>query len=118
MGTNRSPEIANELNTAFHRLGGAAIIGLTKQNGEPVLDLLKAYEEAYTKGENGALGPTKLREMIAKRNALQKAYLDRWSCQRVMGKVRWMGLFWLHLHGLLLELELRRNVLCELYWSV
>lgn len=80
------PEIANELNTAFRRLGGAAIIGLTKQNGEPVFRSMKAYEETYNKGESGALGPTKLREIIVKRNALQKAYLDRWSATASDGK--------------------------------
>lgn len=79
-------EITKELNTAFHTLGGAAIIGLTKQNNEPVFGSMKAYEETYNKGENAALGPTKLREMIAKRNTLQKAYLDRWSATAADGK--------------------------------
>lgn len=72
-------EITRELNSAFHTLGGAAIIELTRQNDEPVFPSMKPYKTTYEKGEDGALGPTKLREMIAKRNALQKAYLDRWS---------------------------------------
>ena len=47
---------------------------------------MKEYEETYNRGENGTLGPTKLRQMIIKRNALQKAYLDRWSATGKDGK--------------------------------
>jgi len=80
------PEITRELNSAFHTLGGAAIIGLTRENDEPVYPSMKAYETTYDKGEGGTLGPTKLREMIIKRNTLQKAYLDRWSATATDGK--------------------------------
>lgn len=85
-------EITRELNSAFHTLGGAAIIGLTREHDEPVFPSMKAYETTYEKGENDALGPTKLREMIAKRNALQKAYLDRWSATATNGKGAMDGL--------------------------
>lgn len=72
------PEIIHEVNSSFHTLGGAAIVGLTKENEEPVYGSMKDYEATYNKGE-GSLGPTQLRAMIGKRNALQKAYLDRWT---------------------------------------
>ena len=80
------PEITRELNTAFHTLGGAAIIGLQKEHDEPIYGSMKEYEATYNKGEDRTLGPTKLREMIAKRNTLQKAYLDRWSATASAGK--------------------------------
>lgn len=79
-------EIVNEVNSSFHTLGGAAILGLTEGNGEPVFGSMKAYEETYKKGESGTLGPTKLRDMINRRNALQKKYLDRWSATAGDGK--------------------------------
>jgi amidase len=85
-------EITRELNSAFHTLGGAAIIGLTREHDEPVFSSMKAYETTYERGEDGALGPTKLREMIAKRNALQKAYLDRWSATAADGRGAMDGL--------------------------
>jgi len=80
------PEIMQTLNGSFHTLGGAAIIGLTRENDEPVFQSMKAYEDSFRKGEAGTLGPTKLRQMIAKRNALQKAYLDRWTATKSDGK--------------------------------
>lgn len=52
---------------------------LTKEHDEPVFGSMKPYEHYYNVGEDGTLGPTKLREMIVKRNALQKRYLDRWN---------------------------------------
>jgi amidase len=73
------PEIAKLLNTSFHIFGGAAILELTRKHDEPVFGSMKEYEEVYNKGEKDTLGPTKLRQMILKRNALQKAYLDRWT---------------------------------------
>ncbi|KAG0651753.1 Acetamidase [Hyphodiscus hymeniophilus] len=79
-------EINRELNSAFFVLGGAAIIGLTRKHDEPVFPSMKEYETTYEKGEEGTLGPSKLREMIAKRNALQKAYFDRWSATATDGK--------------------------------
>lgn len=80
------PEIVKELNTSFHTLGGAAILGLTEQHDEPVFGSMKEYETTYKIGEHGTLGPTKLREMILRRNAYQKAYLDRWSATASGGK--------------------------------
>lgn len=86
------PEIVELLNSSFHTTGGAAIIGLTEKHGEPVFGSMKEYETTYRMGEHGALGPTKLREMIIKRNALQKAYLDRWSATATDGKGAMDGL--------------------------
>ena len=79
-------EITTELNSAFHTLGGGAIMELTREHDEPVFPSMQAYEMTYEKGENGILGPTKLREMIAKRNAFQKVYLDRWSGTATNGR--------------------------------
>jgi amidase len=73
------PEIVRTMNSSFHTLGGAAIIELTKKHEEPVFGSMKEYEESYQRGEYGTLGPSKLREMITKRNNFQKAYLDRWT---------------------------------------
>jgi amidase len=72
-------EMANDVNSSFYTLGGAAILELTLKHDEPVFGSMKEYEATYRKGEHGTLGPTKLREMITKRNAFQKIYLDRWS---------------------------------------
>lgn len=80
------PEIAADLDNAFNTLGGAAIIGLTSQHDEPVFGSMKGFERCYLQGEDGTLGPTKLRSMIVKRNALQKAYLDRWTATAKDGK--------------------------------
>jgi amidase len=72
-------EMANEMNSSFYTLGGAAILELILKHEEPVFASMKEYEAIYRKGEHSALGPTKLREMITRRNAFQKIYLDRWS---------------------------------------
>ncbi|KAK6587073.1 hypothetical protein PZA11_000363 [Diplocarpon coronariae] len=80
------PEMVDEMNRSFHSLGAAAILDLTLQHEEPVYGSMKSYEAAYQKGENGTLGPTKLREMISRRNAFQKAYLDRWNSTASDGK--------------------------------
>lgn len=72
------PEMAREMNNSFYTLGGAAILGLTRKHDEPVFESMRNYEFAYDQGEHGTLGPTKLREMIIRRNAFQKIYLDRW----------------------------------------
>jgi amidase len=63
------PEIVELLNTSFHTLGGAAILELTRNHDEPVFGSMKLYEESYNRGEHGTLGPTKLRQMIARRTA-------------------------------------------------
>lgn len=80
------PEIVHTVNSSFYTTGGAAILGLTNQNNEPVYPSMKSYEAQFEKGEDGTLGPTKLREMIIKRNSLQKAYLDRWQDTEKDGK--------------------------------
>lgn len=85
-------EIVRETNAAFHTLGGAAIVDLTEEHEEPIFGSMKPYEERYRIGEHGTLGPTKLREMIANRNALQKRYLDRWSATATDGKDAMDGL--------------------------
>lgn len=81
------PAIVHELNSSFHTLGGAAILSLTEQHEEPVFGSMKSYEEVYKRGEAGTLGPTKLREMITRRNAFQKAYLDRWNATAEDGQI-------------------------------
>jgi len=85
-------EIVRQTNASFHTLGGAAILELTEEHDEPVFGSMKPYEERYRTGEHGTLGPTKLREMIKNRNALQKRYLDRWSATATDGKTAMDGL--------------------------
>ncbi|KAH9224505.1 acetamidase-like protein [Leptodontidium sp. 2 PMI_412] len=80
------PAMVDEMNRSFHTLGAAAILDLTLQNEEPVYGSMKNYENTYKKGEHGTLGPTKLREMIIKRNSYQKAYLDKWNETAADGK--------------------------------
>jgi len=85
-------EIVKLTNSAFHSLGGAAIVRVQNEHAEPVFESMKGYEAAYNKGEGGTLGPTKLREMIVARNGLQKAYLDRWSATAEGGKAMMDGI--------------------------
>ncbi|KAF4626956.1 hypothetical protein G7Y89_g11201 [Cudoniella acicularis] len=80
------PEMVREMNSSFYTLGGAAILELTKAHEEPVFGSMKEYEATYERGEHGTLGPAKLREMITRRNAYQKEYLDRWSKTGADGK--------------------------------
>ena len=80
------PEMVKEMNNSFYTLGGAAILELTRKHDEPVFESMKNYEFAYDQGEHGTLGPTKLREMITRRNAFQKTYLDRWTRTGADGK--------------------------------
>jgi amidase len=80
------PAMVEEMNQSFHTLGAAAILDLTLQNEEPVYGSMKKYEDTYKKGEHGVLGPTKLRDMITKRNAFQKAYMDAWNATAADGK--------------------------------
>ena len=56
-----------------------------KPYGEPVFQSMKGYEIAAEAGEKD-IGPTQMRMMVLKRNALQKAYLDRWNASAVDGK--------------------------------
>jgi amidase len=80
------PEMTREMNNSFYTLGGAAILGLTREHDEPVFGSMKSYERTYEQGEHGTLGPTKLREMINARNAYQKEYLDRWNATATDGR--------------------------------
>jgi len=80
------PAMVKEMNSSFHTLGAAAILDLTLKHEEPVFESMKEYEESYHKGEHGALSPTRLREMITRRNGFQKSYLDRWSSTAKNGK--------------------------------
>jgi amidase len=59
--------------------------------GEPVFDSMQGYALAAQAGEN-ELGPTKMRMMNIRRNALQKAYLDRWNASATDGKDRIDGI--------------------------
>lgn len=71
------PEIVKNLLASFFDFGGTAIMSYLEPYSEPVFGSMQGYAEAAKAGEND-LGPTKLRMMNMKRNALQKAYLDRW----------------------------------------
>lgn len=70
---------------SFHDLGGSAIMDIVKPFGEPVFPSMKGYEEAADAGEV-VLGPHKLREMIIKRNDMQKGYMDHWAASATDGK--------------------------------
>ena len=64
---------------------------LVKPYGEPVFPSMKGYEIAAQAGERD-IGPTQMRMMVLKRNALQKAYVDRWNRSAVNGKARLDGI--------------------------
>ena len=112
------PKIMQELNGAFYRLGGAAILGLTRNNEEPVFPSMRDYEAVYDRGEAGSLGPTKLREMIMKRNALQKAYLDRWSATKANGKEAMDGIIIASSPWTAVRLGFSQEVFCVNYTGV
>ncbi|RMZ85580.1 hypothetical protein DV737_g626, partial [Chaetothyriales sp. CBS 132003] len=77
--------IVQHLAEAFHTFGGTAIIDYTAAYGEPVFPAMKGFEAAAEAGEK-ELGPTKLRNMVMKRNLLQQTYVDRWRNSAVDGK--------------------------------
>lgn len=52
---------------------------------EPIFPAMNPYKEAAKQGESG-LGPTKMRSMNMKRDAMHKAYLDRWQATGKDGK--------------------------------
>jgi amidase len=79
--TSDHPEIVKNLLAAFYDFGGGAITTYLEPHGEPVFPAMIGYREAAKAGEND-LGPTKIRMMNMKRNALQKAYLDRWNAAK------------------------------------
>jgi amidase len=79
------PEIVKNVIAAFFDLGGSAIMSFLEPHGEPVFESMDGYAQAAKAGESD-LGPTKMRMMNLKRNALQKAYLDRWMATGGNGK--------------------------------
>ncbi len=76
------PEIVKNLMAAFYDFGGGAIMSFLEPHNEPVFPAMMGYKAASQAGEND-LGPTKIRMMNLKRNALQKAYYDRWNAAAV-----------------------------------
>jgi amidase len=83
--TSDHAEIAKTVSAAFFDLGGAAIMDFLTPYGEPVFPSMTGFAVASKAGET-VLGPTKMRMMNMKRNALQKAYLDRWQSTSVGGE--------------------------------
>lgn len=79
------------LDEALFDLGGAALMEVLEPWGEPIFPCMQGYPLAAAAGE-GRIGPTKLRQMILKRNELQKAYLDRWNATATDGKPRMDGI--------------------------
>jgi amidase len=75
--------LAKNLVAAFFDLGGAAIIDVIKPYEEPIFPSMKGYEVAAQAGE---IGVTKMRQMVMKRNELQKEYLDYWMTGAADGK--------------------------------
>jgi amidase len=67
--------IAKNLVAAFFDLGGSAIVDMVKPHGEPIFPSMKGYEMAAQAKE---IGVTQMRQMVVKRNELQKQYLDYW----------------------------------------
>lgn len=77
---------------AFFNLGGAGIMKTINAFNEPVFPSMEPFAKAAEAGE-GELGPTKMRMMNIHRNALQKAYLDRWNASATAdGKPRIDGI--------------------------
>ncbi|KAI4165529.1 MAG: hypothetical protein LQ342_000941 [Letrouitia transgressa] len=79
------PEVLEILMWGFGAFGSESILPQLEKTGEPIFNSMKMYREAAAKGEN-VLGSAKLREMNLKRNALQKAYLDRWQASATDAK--------------------------------
>ena len=80
------PEIVKALLTGFYDFGGAPIMSLVNQYGEPIFGSMKAYEMT-AKGGESIMGPTKVREMNKSRNSLQMQYLQRWMNTKINGEV-------------------------------
>ncbi|EER27006.1 Amidase family protein [Coccidioides posadasii C735 delta SOWgp] len=70
-------EIMNLLAEGFDELGSSAIMPNLQAFQEPLYGAMQRMF-AGGKSSGGKLGPEKLREMILRRNQLQKDYLDRW----------------------------------------
>jgi amidase len=111
------PEMTREMNNSFYTLGGAAIIGLTREHGEPVFESMKSYERAYEQGEHETLGPTKLREMIKR---ISKRIPGSLECDRCGWKANYG---WYHLACFALDCTKTgcysdRHFLCKLHGSL
>lgn len=75
--TSDHAKIVKTILAAFFDLGGSAIIDYLNPHSEPIFPCMEPYAAA-AKGGEANVGPTKMRFMNLQRNALQKAYLDRW----------------------------------------
>lgn len=78
-------EIVKTTLAAFFDLGGSAIVDHLTPHAEPIFPCMQGYAAAARGGEAN-VGPTKMRMMNLQRNALQKAYLDRWMATATSGK--------------------------------
>lgn len=86
------PVALQDVPEAFFNLGGAGIMKTINSFNEPVFPSMEPFAKAAEAGE-GELGPTKMRMMNIHRNALQKAYLDRWNASATAdGKPRIDGI--------------------------
>lgn len=74
-------EIVSLLNESFDELGSDAIMPLLEEYKEPLYGSMERAFSAY-KNKTEKLDPAKLRQMIVKRNQLQKNFLDRWMATR------------------------------------
>jgi amidase len=79
------PEIVKMILAAFFDLGGSAIVDYLTPHNEPIFPCMEGYAAA-AKGGEANVGPTKMRHMNMQRNALQKAYLDRWMATATADK--------------------------------
>ena len=66
----------------FATFGSQSILPQLEKTGEPLFESMSMYKEAA----EATLSSTKMREMNLKRNALQKAYLDRWQASATDSK--------------------------------
>lgn len=69
--------IVETVSEGFRVLGSDIILSQMREYDEPIFNAIKQQYEIDDPNGPG-LGPDKLREMILKRNQLQKDYLDRW----------------------------------------
>lgn len=75
------PDIVKTLIAGFVDFGSKPMLDLMQPYDEPIFGAMKMYEAAAVAAGNSEqqMTPTKLREMNMKRNALCKAYLDKWQ---------------------------------------
>ncbi|KAB8342779.1 hypothetical protein FH972_022377 [Carpinus fangiana] len=78
--TTDHPEIVKMLQAAFFDFGSDPIINPMQAHGEPIFGSMAGYATAAAVGEISAgFTPSKMREMNAARNLLQKRALDQWQ---------------------------------------